>query len=294
MNADANGQSSAALWISVTPDPRSSPSNWRPAPDTQARSPRDSSELSVAERDRRRRYKRRADLLLIDADHRMRARVKHPDGGERTVADTQADEKAQREKITRETGMGSHKHDRLPRWQRWIPKFVVLFGFVLLLYLFAGITNVDWQSPMSMNLPFTGALAAMVTVLSYGFLAFTGLRFRSYKSHDGAPDLHELDGLTKAASGAALAVIAVLAVLMYLRMHSQVLNALGGQAGETASVIPLSVAVISAVANCLVVLIYAFDGSDEVARLDKLAAATRRPARKAHQLRRQAAQQTRR
>ena len=44
----------------------------------------------------------------------------------------------------------------------------------------------------------------------------------------------------------------------------------------TALVIPLAVAVVSAIANYLVVLIHALDGSDEVARLDKLAAATRR------------------
>ena len=262
MDAEANGHSSAALRISVIPDPWSSPSNWQPAPD--------------------------------GAGHHMQARVRHPDGGERTVADTLTDEKAQRQKITRERDMGSLKHDRLPRWQRWMPKLVALFGFILLLYFFAGTANVAWPSPAPVNLAFAGALAAMVTVLSQGFLAFTGYRFRAHKNHEGAPDLDELDGLTKAAAAAALAVIAVLAVLMYLGTRSEVLGTLGGRAGESALVIPLSVAVVSAVANCLVVLIHAFDGSDEVARLDKLAAATRRPARKAHRLRRRAAQQTRR
>jgi hypothetical protein len=290
MNAEANGHSSAALRISMTPDPRSSPGSWQPVPGARTPSPRDSSELTLAEQDRRWRHKRRAALHHIDADHHMRSRVKHPDGGERTVADTQDDEKAQRQKVTREKDMGSHKHDRLPRRQRWILKFVLLSNFILLLYCFAGVTNVDRRSPAPVNLAFAGALAAMVTVLSYGFLAFTGLRFRSRKSHEGAPDLHELDGLTKAASGAAVALIGVLAVLMYLRMHSEVLAVLGGQSGETALVIPLSVAMVSAVANCLIVLVYAFDGSDEVARLDWLAAATRRPARKAHRSRRAAQQ----
>ena len=79
--------------------------------------------------------------------------------------------------------------------------------------------------------------------------------------------------------------------LMYLRIHSEVIDALGYQAGVTALVIPLAVAVVSAVANYLVVLIHALDGSDEVARLNKLAAATRRPTRKAHRLRGRAAQQ---
>ena len=71
-------------------------------------------------------------------------------------------------------------------------------------------------------------------------------------------------------------------------------GALGPQAGVTALAIPLAVAVVSAVANYLVVLIHTFDGSDEVHRLDKLASAARRLARKAHRLRRQAALQAHR
>ena len=232
--------------------------------------------------------------LLAEADHWMLTRVKHPDGGERTVTETRADEDEQRQQINRETEMGSRKHRRLPRWQGWIPKFVLAFDFALLLYFFAGITDVDWQSPVSMSLAFAITLAGMVTVLAYGYLSFTGHRMRCYKNHAGTVHLDELDGFTKAAFGTAMAVIAVLAALMYLRIRSEVIDALGFQAGITALVIPLAVAVVSAIANYLVVLIHALDGSDEVARLDKLAAATRRPLRKAHRLRRRAAQQAHR
>ena len=97
MHAEANGHSStallissrAALRISLIPDPRSSPSNSRPASGARAPSPRDSSELSVAV-----------------AGHHIRTRVEHPD-------------------------------DRLPRWLRWIPRFVPLVNFALLLDVFA-------------------------------------------------------------------------------------------------------------------------------------------------------------
>jgi hypothetical protein len=228
---------------------------------------------------------------LADADHWMQARVRHPDGGERTVAETQADEAEQRQQVSQERAGGSRKHRRLPRWQRWIPKFVLAFDFALLLFFFAGITNVDWQIPLSMSLVFATALAAMVTVLTYGFLAFTGHRMRSYKNHAGTVHLDELDGFTKAAFGAAFVVITVIAALMYLRIRGEVIDALGPQAGVNALVIPLAVAVVSAIANYLVVLIHALDGSDEVARLDKLAAATRRRASKASRLRRRAARQ---
>lgn len=232
--------------------------------------------------------------LLAEADHWMLTRVRHPDGGERTVTETRDDEEDQRQQIRRETGMGSRKHRRLPRWQGWIPKFVLSFDFALLLYFFAGITNVNWQRAVSMNLAFAVTLAGMVTVLAYGFLSFTGHRMRSYKNHAGTVHLDELDGFTKAAFGTAITVITVLAALMYLRINSEVINALGPQARVTAVIIPLAVAVVSAVANYLVVLIHALDGSDEVARLDKLAAATRRPARKAGRLRRRATQQAHR
>jgi hypothetical protein len=60
----------------------------------------------------------------------------------------------------------------------------------------------------------------------------------------------------------------------------------------TALVIPLAVAVVSAAANLLVVAVHAYDGSDETARMDELAKATRRLARKAHRLRERAAHQT--
>jgi hypothetical protein len=270
------------------------PSPRVPSPDARAPAPGSSGQPDLADRDQRVRWERRIRRLIVEAEHWMQSRVRHPDGGERTVADTLADEDEQRQQINRQAGMGSRKHRRLPRWQRWIPKFVLCFDFVLLLYFFAGITNVDWQSPLSMNLAFAIALAAMVTVLAYGFLAFTGHRMRSHKNHAGTVHLDELDGLIKATFGTAMAVITVIAALMYLRIHSEVINALGTQAGATSLIIPLAVAVVSGVANYLVVLIHALDGSDEVARLDQLAATTRRLARKAHRLRRRAVQQAHR
>jgi len=259
--------------------------------DTPVPSPDGPGGSGLADHDRRRRWERQMRRLHADAEHWMHTRVRHPDGGERTVAETQGDEAEQREQISRETTMGSRKHRRLPTWQSWIPKFVLVFDFALLLYFFAGITNVDWQSAVSMSLAFAITLAAMVTVLAYGFLSFTGHRMRSYKNHAGTVHLDELDGVSRTAFGIAMTVITVLAALMYLRIHSEVIDALGSQAGLTLLVIPLAIAVVSAVANFLVVLIHALDGSDEVARLNKLAAATHRPVRKAHRLRRRAAQQ---
>ena len=275
--------------LPAAPETRPPSRPRRSRPDTRAPSPGAPGKPDLADHDRRRHWEWQMRRQFAEAEHWMQMRVKHPDGGERTVAETLADEEEQRRRINHETTMGSLKHRCLPRWQHWIPKFVLFFDFVLLLYFFTGITNVNWQSPLSMNLAFATALAAMVTVLAYGFLAFTGHRMRSYKNHAGAVHLDELDGFTKAAFGIALTVIAVLAALMFLRVRSEAIDALGPQAGVTGLVVPLAIAVVNGVANYLVVLIHAFDGSDEVHRLDKLATATRRLARKAHRLRKRAA-----
>jgi hypothetical protein len=293
--SEASGQSMTATNLPATPEPgepperrQPAPDDGRPAMDTHVPLPEPADPQDLAERDRRKRVRG----LLVEAEQWMQVRVKHPDGGERTVKQTLDDEDAQRDQIARETALrNSRKHRRLPRWQRWIPKFVLFFDFCLLLYFFAGVTNVDWQSPLSMSLAFATALAGMVTVLAYGFLAFTGHRMRSHKNHAGTVHLDELDGLTKAAFATAMTVVTVVAALMFFRIHVEVTGALGPGAGASALVIPLAVAVVSAVANYLVVLIHALDGSDEVHRMEKLAAATHGPARKASRLRRRATRQ---
>jgi hypothetical protein len=277
--------------LSASPVTRPPSRLRRSRPDTWTRSQGPPAQPNLADRDRRRHWEWRMHRELAEAEYWMQMRVKHPDGGARTVTETQADEEEQRRQINDETTLGSLKHHRFPRWQRGIPKFVLFFDSALLLYFFAGITNVNWQSPLSVDLAFATVLAAMVTVLAYGFLAFTGHRMRSYKNHAGTVHLDQLDGFTKAAFGTAVTVIAVLAALMYLRIRSEVIDALGSQAGLTTLVIPVAVAVVSAVANYLVILIHAFDGSDEVHRLNKLAAATRRLTRRAHRLRRRAREQ---
>ena len=230
---------------------------------------------------------RRAELYTR-AGYRAGVRVRHPDGGERPVSETQQDEAAARRQIEEETARGSRKHHRLPWWIGRIPILVLLVDFSLLLYFFAGITDVNWGSPLSADLVFAVLLAAMVTVLSYGFLAFAGHRLRGYKDHSGAVAFTELDAVTKAACWSSAAGIAVLSTLMFIRMRAEVLDALGGGAWGTALVIALALAVVSAMANFLVVAIHALDGSHEVARLNALSAAVSGPLGQAHEMREQA------
>jgi hypothetical protein len=240
---------------------------------------------------RRERAERQSRDMLIDAGSELTRRVSHPDGGDCPVEQIVADEAEQRARIDRETAAGSRKHHPLPRWMRSIPKYVLGFDFGLLLYFFAGITNVDWSSPLSLALAFAAVLAAMVTILSYGFLSFTGHRLRSHKNHAGTIHREDVDGITSVVFVIAIVVIAVLAVLMFVRIRTEVLYALGGQAQLTALVIAVAVSVVNAVANFLVIAIHALDGSDQTARLDKLSAAVRGPLARAHRLRKQAAKQ---
>ena len=64
---------------------------------------------------------------------------------------------------------------------------------------------------------------------------------------------------------------------MLIRMRTEVLAALGPQSWVAALMIALVLAVVSLLANFLVVAIHALDGSDEVARLEVLSAATGGP-----------------
>ena len=235
------------------------------------------------------RQRARQARLIIRAGHRQHDLVRHPDGGQETVADMQRCQAAQRAQIEDEMARGSRKHRRLPRWIGHVPKLVLLVDLCLLLYFFAGITDVDWASPLSANLAFAVLLAIMVTTLCYGFLAFAGYRLRGYKDHSGGIAFGDLDGLTRAACGAAAAGMAVIAVLMFIRMRTEVLYALGPQGWVTALVIALVVAVVSLLANFLVVAIHGLDGSDEVARLEVMSAATSGPLSRAHRMQEKAA-----
>src|SRR5215472_15412296 len=182
--------------------------------------------------------------LLAEADRLKQTRVRHPDGGRRTVAQTLADEKAQGRKISGEIEDGSRKHDRQPRSQRRIPGFVLVLDFVLLLYFFAGITDVHWRSLLSMNLAYATTLAVMVAVPAYGFLAFAGHQLRAHKGHDGALHLSELDAVDRLTLGVAMGLIAALAVLMFLHVHGEVIDNLGPKAEVTALVISLAVSAV--------------------------------------------------
>ena len=226
--------------------------------------------------------------LYTRATYRSADRVRHPDGGQRPVAEAQQDEAALRRQIEDEAARGSRKHHRLPWWIGRIPILVLVVDVSLLLYFFAGITDVNWASPLSASLVFAVLLAAMVTVLSYGFLAFAGHRLRDYKDHSGAVAFTELDALTKMACWFSAAGVAVLAALMFVRMRAEVLDALGSRAWTTALVIAVAVAVVSVMANFLVVAIHALDGSREVARLNALSAAVSGPLGQAREMREQA------
>ena len=239
----------------------------------------------------RERSERQSREMLIRAGSLLKQRVSHPDGGDSTVEEIQLQEKTQRAEIDRETAGGSRKHRRFLRWIQSIPKYVLGFDFGLLLYFFAGITNVDWGSPLSLALAFAIVLAAMVTLLSYGFLTFTGHRLRSHKNHAGTIHREDVDGVTSAAFVISIVLIAVLAALMFLRIRTEVLYALGAQALITALVIAVAVAVVNAVANFLVIAVHALDGSDHTARLDRLSAVIRKPLAEVRQLHEQAAKQ---
>ena len=274
--------------MSIDDNGRSDPADNLPA--ASETDPHQQPFRDLAGQERRSYRERLRHRLLAEADRLMQTRTRHPDGGRRTVAQTLADEKAQAKKISEEIRDGSRKHDRQPRSQRRIPGFVLVLDIALLLYFFAGITDVHWRNLLSMNMAYATTLAVMVAVPAYSFLAFAGHQLRARKGHDGAVHFSELDAVDRLTLGVAVGLIAALAVLMFLHVHGEVIDNLGPKAEVTALVISLAVSAVSVIANYLVVMIHALDGSDETDRLTKLTAATRRPVRKMERLQRRAAQ----
>jgi hypothetical protein len=223
----------------------------------------------------------------IQAGSRGGDLVSHPDGGVRTVAQTQGDQDDQRQEIAGEEDQGSRKHRRLPRLLRLVPKLVGGFDAGLLIYFFAGVTNVDWTRPASASLLFAVMLAAAVTGISFGFFTLAGTLLNTHKTEDGTLGLDELDLLTKAVLALAGVGVVVLALLMFVRMRAEVL--VSGGHGGAAAVIALTLAVVSVLANTAVVVVHALDGSEATTRLDGLGKAVRRPLREEHRLLEQAA-----
>jgi len=216
------------------------------------------------------------DLKVQQCSLRLRAEscggeiIRHPDGGASSVAAAVREQDRQRAAIAADISGGSHRHWRIPRALRLVPPLVLAADALLLLYFFSGITNVDWSSPLSAALGFAVLLAGMVTGISFGFFRFAGDRLRHYKNDAGTIPLRGLDEATAVAALMALAAMVVLAVMMFARMRTEVVDALGPGSGPTAAIISLTLAVVSVLANTLVVGVHALNGSIETDRLHAL------------------------
>jgi hypothetical protein len=128
----------------------------------------------------------------------------------------------------------------------------------------------------------------MVTGISFAFFRFTGDRLQQYKDDAGVIPLRGLDAATTVSIGLALGAMIILAALMFTRMRAEVLNALGPHAASTATIIGLALALVSILANTLVIAVHALDGSAEADRLDALGRAIHEPLTRQQHLREQA------
>lgn len=240
--------------------------------------------LRRTDRLRARQATLQARINLISQEH-----VPHPYGGHHTVEQTQADQNALAARVDSERARNSRKHERLPRWFRHLPRVVLAFDFLLLLYFLSGITDVNWGDPISPQLAFAVAVAAMITLVSYGCFAFAGDRLRAHKEHSGRIPPSSLDWLTRVIVIACTVGIAILGFLMFSRMWSEVLIALGNGATTTAISVAAAVTAVSVLANLMVILVHALDGSIQTDQLDAFGAAVRRPLVRQDRMRRRAA-----
>jgi hypothetical protein len=242
------------------------------------------------------RLARKADRLrALQATLRIRARyrdgdiVPHPDGGVRTVTQTAAEQEALHKLVAEDIDRGSRRHRRLPAVMRQVPKLVFGADALLLLYFFSGVTNVDWTIPLSAALVFAALLAVMVTGISFAFFRFTGDRLQQYKDDTGIVPLRGLDDATNVSMGLAGGAMVILAALMFVRMRAEVITALGPHAGFTAVIIGLALALVSVLANTLVIAVHALDGSAETDRLEAFGGVVGPAKAEQHQLDEQAA-----
>jgi hypothetical protein len=212
----------------------------------------------------------RQESLRIRAGYREEELIPHPDGGVRTVSAIADDQDRLREQIAADIDSGSCKHRRLPAGLRRVPLLVLGADALLLLYFFGGITNVDWARPFSAAGLFAVLLAGMVTGISFAFFRFTGDRLQQYKDDSGSVPLRGLDTPTNISMGLAAGAMVILAALMFLRMRTEVTQTLGAHSGTTATILGLTLALVSILANTLVIAVHALDGSPEAHRLDLL------------------------
>jgi hypothetical protein len=226
--------------------------------------------------------------LRIRAEYHDGELVPHPDGGVRTVAGTVGDQDTLREQIAADIDDGSRRHRRLPAALRRVPSLILMADMLLLLYFFGGITNVDWGRPVSFAGLFAVLLAGMVTGISYAFFHFTGDRLQQYKDDTGSIPLRGLDMATNISMGLASGAMIILAALMFVRMRTEVSQTLGSHSGTTAFILGLTLALVSVLANTLVIAVHALDGSPEADRLDALGQAVAPALQAQHHLREQA------
>lgn len=211
--------------------------------------------------------------LRIRADHVDGDIVEHPYGGVETVSKTVADQEKVRGCVSDDYDRGSYRHRRLPAILRRVPLVVFATDGLLMLYFFSGITNVDWGNPFSAALVFAALLAAMITSIGFAFFRFTGDQLQQYKDDTGTIPLRGLDTATNVWMGLSGGAMVTLAALMFLRMRAEVITALGPQAGFTAIIVGLTLAVVGVLANTLVIAVHALDGSAETDQLDAFAKA---------------------
>jgi outer membrane protein OmpA-like peptidoglycan-associated protein len=161
-------------------------------------------------------------------------------------------------------------HRRFPAALRWVPLLVFGIDALLLLNFFSGVTNVNWAKPLSAALISAGLAAVMVTGISFAFFRFTSGRLEQYKDGTGVISLCGLDEATTVSVSLALGGIITLAAPMVIRMHAEVLHALGPDADGSAIIISLALALAIILANTLVIAVRALDGSAEAGRLSTL------------------------
>lgn len=214
--------------------------------------------------------------------------IDHPDGGVRTVAETLADQREQRERIQADQRAGSRRHRRVPVLLRRAPTGFFVFDALLLLWFFSGVTNVDWTNdPVSVSLAVAIGMAAIAAGATFVVCRHVGDRLLHYKDDEGHLSLLGMDWWTRTSVALAVVTVTVVAPFMFIRMRSEVLDDLGQKAQGTAIIVGLVLALVTVLAVYVTIAVHAIDGSLETERLNDLGKAVAGPLEMETELRQQ-------
>lgn len=232
--------------------------------------------------------KRRLERINFQANDIQNVQlIRSPRGGRCTLRDAQSIQNELRVRVDAEIRQGDHRHDRVGRWLRQVPKLLIA-DLLVTVWFFSSVFNVDWAQPAVVPLLLSLVFAFLATGIGYIVLTKTGEHLRTFKDWNRKIPWHALDATAIGFIAGAVVVSALLSAMVYVRLHEEIFDALGSEKTGVALTVAVIFACLYMAGNLAIVAVNAFDGSEITHELEAFGRAIKRPSRKIGRLRRKA------